>query len=49
MCVGFLPLLRIRSLNALGRHTNSLTRFCAGNNINHVIRCLRHERITAKA
>lgn len=38
MCEGFWPLLRIRSLNELGRQTNSGIRIYAGYNINHVIR-----------
>jgi hypothetical protein len=46
MCVGFKPLLRKRSLNALGRQTNSSTRVYAGNNINQVIRCPAAQRIT---
>lgn len=49
MCVGFLPLLRIRSLNELAKQTNSSNRIYAGNNINHVIRCPCQQRIAIKA
>jgi len=38
MCGVFLPVHRLRSLNELGRQTNSGIRICAGYNINHVIR-----------
>ena len=34
MCVGFCPCWRVRSLNALARQTNSVTRIYAGYNIN---------------
>ena len=49
MCVGFLPLLRIRSLNELAKQTNSSNRIYAGNNINHVVRCPCQQRIAIKA